>query len=99
MSLGCCNDPDSHMVALLQPFHVPDQPCYLHLLPVGDNSSSHAWSSYVTLVDRPGELGGVGVTEETRAAWVRVPLCKTHPVYVTGPVLRQSEEDFVCSFQ
>lgn len=40
-----------------------------------------------TLIQRPGEFGGVRVTQEARAAGIGVSLCETHPVDVTRLLL------------
>lgn len=41
-----------------------------------------------TLVDGPGEFGGLGVTEEAGAAGIGVALFETHAVDVTRHLLR-----------
>lgn len=43
--------------------------------------------SLFTLVYRPGEFGGVWVTEKARAAGIGVSLCETHPIDVTRLLL------------
>lgn len=43
-----------------------------------------------TLVDGPGECGGVRVTQEAGAAGIGVSLCETHPIDVARPLLATS---------
>lgn len=46
-----------------------------------------------TLINGPGVFGGRGVTQETRNRRAGVSLGKTHPIYITRPLLREREKE------
>jgi len=45
------------------------------------------------LINGPGVFGGRGVTQETRNRRAGVSLGKTHPIYITRPLLREREKE------